>query len=171
VVKGGKGMTVIRYCTPEWLEESASAYRSNPKFQKELEKLSTKVCFRIKAEPDWGIDKSIFFCAFIKKGELERLAFLSEEDAKKEADYILAATTQEWKILIRKDSKFLTDFMLGKIKLEHGSVAGVLGIAPYSNTLVEVLTQFDLQFPDEMSPEELEEYRDYLEKFRVDLGV
>ena len=164
-------MTVIRYCTPEWLEGSANAYRSNPKFRKELEKLSTKVCFGIKAEPDWGIDKAIIFCAFIKKGELERLAFLSEEDAKKEADYILAATPQEWKKIIRKDSKFVTDFMLGKIKLEHGSAVGVLGIAPYSNTMVEVLTQFDLQFPDEMSSEELQEYRDYLVEFRADSGV
>ena len=164
-------MTVIRYCTPEWLEGSASAYRTNPKFQKELEKLSTKVCFKIKADPDWGIDNAIIFCAFINQGDLERLAFLSEEDAKKEADYILAATPQEWKKIIRKDSKFLTDFMLGKIKLEHGSAVGVVGIAPYSNTMVEILTQLDLQFPDEMSPEELEEYRDYLVEFRADLGV
>ena len=96
---------------------------------------------------------------------------MSEDDAKKEADYILAATPQEWKKIIRKDSKFVTDFMLGKIKLEHGSAVGVLGIAPYSNTMVEVLTQLDLQFPDEMSSEELEEYRDYIVEFRADSGV
>lgn len=164
-------MTTVRYCTPEWLEASAARYHENPKFRQEFAKLSTRLCFRIKAEPAWGIEKAFVFAAYVKQGELEKLAFVDEEEAKRDAEFLLAATPQEWKKLLRKDTKFVTEFMLGRIVLEQGSKVGVLQIAPHSNTFVEALTPVDLQFPDEMSPEELAEYRTYVGQFRQQLGV
>jgi putative sterol carrier protein len=65
----------------------------------------------------------------------------------------MSATPQEWKKILRKENKFLTDFMLGKIKLERGSKVTVLGLAPHAPTLVEALSEIELQFPDEMSPD------------------
>jgi hypothetical protein len=164
-------MTVHRYCTPEWLAGSAEAYRTDPRFQRELAKLTTKICFKVKAEPAWGMERDIIFCGSVNQGELEELAFFGEEHAKQEADFLLAATPQEWKKVLRKESKFVTEFMLGRITLEHGSKVGVIGIAPYSDTFVDALTQVDLQFPDEMSPEELASFRSYMEGFRRELGV
>ena len=164
-------MKTIIYCTPEWLEESAKGYRANPKYQKEFEKLSMTLCFRIKAEPAWGIDEGIIFGADVEKGILNKLAFFSEQAAKEEADYVVAATPQEWKKILRKESKFVTDFMLGKITLEQGSKVGIFGVAPHSNTFVDALTQVELQFPDEMTADELNEYRTYMQEFRVKLGV
>ena len=164
-------MTVYRYPTPEWLEASAEGYRSNPRFQQALAKLKTKVCFLIKASSAWGIEQDIIFGASINRGELETLQFYSREEAEKEADFILVATPRGWKSILRKDSRFVSDFMLGKITLDKGSRVGVLAIAPHSNTLVDVLTQHELQFPDEMSPEELEEFRSYVGEYRRELGV
>ena len=164
-------MTTVRYCTPEWLAVSATSYQENPKFRQEFAKLSTRLCFRIKAEPAWGIEKAIDFAAYVKQGELEKLAFVSEEEAKRDANYLLVATPQQWKKLLRKEAKFVTEFMLGRIVLEQGSRVGVLQIAPHSNTFVEALTPVDLQFQDEMSDEELSAYRTYVEQFRQELGV
>jgi len=164
-------MVKCQYCTPDWLEESARIYRANPGFQEKLKKLSEKVCYRVKAEPAWGIDQDIIFGTFIEAGKLTKLAFLSEEEAKREANYIMAATPQEWKKILRKENKFLTEFMLGRIKLEKGSKVTVLGLAPHAPTLVEALTQVEIQFPDEMSPDELAKYKSRLEEFRKKLGV
>lgn len=164
-------MTVYRYPTPEWLEASAEGYRSNPRFQQALAKLTTKVCFLIKASSAWGIEQDIVFGASINQGELETLQFYSRGEAEKEADFILAAIPREWKSILRKDSRFVGDFMLGKITLEKGSRVGILAIAPHSNTLVDALTQHELQFPDEMSPEELEEFRSCVGEYRRELGV
>jgi hypothetical protein len=61
--------------------------------------------------------------------------------------------------------------MLGKIKLTQGSKVGVLNVAPYSGALVDGLTQHELQFPDEMTPYELEQYRADVRQFRSELGV
>ena len=77
----------------------------------------------------------------------------------------------EWKSILTKKRKFVTDFMLGKIKLEHGSKIGILSIAPHANTLVDAMTQVPLRFPDEMSPDEVKKYRAHMKNFRTKLGV
>lgn len=164
-------MTTYQYCTPQWLEESAKMYQSNPALQEKLKKLTAKMCYRVKAEPEWGIDRDIIFAAFFEKGQLTKLEFFKEEDVTKEADYLMAATPQVWKKILRKERKFLTDFMLGNIKLEHGSKVGILGVAPHANNVIDCLTQLELQFPDELSAEELAKYRSQMEDFRANLGV
>jgi hypothetical protein len=164
-------VTMVRYCTPEWLQVSAEGYRSNPKFRQALGDFSVAVCFLIRADPAWGIDKDILFGSILRHGELEKLDFFSAEDARDQAEFILAATPQQWKKLLRKESKFVADFMLGRVTLEQGSRVGVLSVAPHSTTFINILTQAELQFPDEMSPEELAAYRSYVADFRTELGV
>ena len=164
-------MTTFYYCTPEWLEETARIYRSNPQAREKLKKLSGKIVYRVKAEPAWGIEKDMFFCLFFEQGELIRLELVSKEEGEIEAEFLMGGTPQTWKKILRKESKFITDFMLGKIKLEKGSKVGVLGVAPHANNIVASLTPFDLVFGDELSDDEKEKYRSNMEIFRKELGV
>ena len=164
-------MITCQYCTPKWLEESFRIYQSSNEFEEKLKKLSVKVFFRIQQDPAWGLERDILFGAFVIAGNMKKLNFFSEGEAKKQADFILSATPREWKRILRKESKFITDFMVGKIKLEMGSKVGILGLAPHANTLVDSLTQVELQFPDEMSDEEFTRYRAHVAEFRIDMGV
>jgi len=161
----------INYCSPEWLEESARLYREADRFADALKKVSTKIFYRITAEPAWGIEKDIIFGAEVDAGNLLDLSFYSEEEAQKRSDFILAATPQVWKGILRKDKKFISEFMLGKVRLESGSKPALLKITPYANHFVDALTQFELQFQDEMSAEELDAYRTGLSDFRKETGV
>lgn len=164
-------MAVYKYCTPEWFVELEKIYRSDSRFEEQFKKLTMVVCYRVKAEPAWGIEKDIIFGNELDKGRLIKLGFYSEEDAKKDATFILTATPQNWKKILRKEAKFVTDFMLGKIKLEQGSKVGVLKLAPLSDKLVDFMSQHEIQFPDEMSSDELGRYRSYMEELRSKLGV
>jgi hypothetical protein len=159
------------YCTPEWLEESARIYRATPQFQETMKRLSANVFFRITAEPQWGIDKDFVFGGIITKGVLDELRFYSEEEVQQKAELVMVASPQEWKLLLRKQHKFLTDFMLGKVKLEKGNITSALGVAPYADTFIEALTQVNLKFQDELNPQQLEEYRKYANKFRAELNI
>ena len=161
----------IRYCSPEWLEESANRYRATDRFENALQKITTRIFYRIKAEPAWGIEKDILFGAVVEQGKLLELAFYGEAEAQERADFILAATPQVWKGILRKDKKFISEFMLGKVTLESGSKPGLLKITPYANHFVDALTQFELQFPDEMTAEEVETYRADLERHPGETGV
>jgi putative sterol carrier protein len=164
-------MTIYQYCTPEWLAESVIRYQENPKFKSSLQKLTIKMAFRITADPALGIDQDIIFAAYVDQGELTKLAFISEAEAEKGADYILVATPQQWTKLLRKESMFAGDVLSGKIGIEKGSKPGIIRIAPHSTTFVNALTQVELQFPDEMSAEELTQYRDRINEFRAELAV
>jgi putative sterol carrier protein len=163
-------MTTHYYCTPQWLKESCDLYQSNPEAKKKLKKLSANMAYRVKSEPAWGIDRDIYFCAFFDAGELNKLELVSKETAEN-AQYLLTATPQTWKSVLTKNSKFITDFMLGKIKLEKGSKVGVLSIAPHANNILDALTPMQLVFPDELSPQDLEQYRTNMEGFRKELNV
>jgi hypothetical protein len=149
----------IRYCTPEWLEESARLYQTSSRFEDDLKRVTTKVFFRITAEPAWGIDADVIFGAEVENGKLLELDFFGEAEARKRADFILSASPQDWKAVLRKSKKFIAEFMMGKISLEEGSKTALLKITPYANHFVDALTQFELQYPDEMTAEELEVYR------------
>jgi hypothetical protein len=161
----------IRYCTPIWLEESARLYGETPRFEQELKRVTTKIFFRITAYPDWGIDDDIIFGAIVDEGKLLNLAFYSEDAARSAEGLILATDPPEWKAILRKEKKFITEFMMGKISLEEGSRVALLKITPYANHFVDALTQFELQFPDEMSAEELDTYRADVLGFRKKLEV
>jgi hypothetical protein len=159
------------YCTPEWLEESVRIYRATPSFQEKMKRLSVSVFYRVIAEPEWGIDPDFIFGAIVTNGALDELRFYSEDEAKKMAEIIMAASPLQWKLLLRKEHKFVTDFLLGKIKLEKGNMAGALGMAPYAETFIDALTQVNLQFQDELNPQQLNDYRVYAAQFRSKLGV
>ena len=159
------------YCTPEWLEESARIYRATPRFQEALKRVTVRIFYRITAESEWGLNSDFIFGALVTQGVLNDLRFFSEAEAKETAEFIMSASPQEWKLILRKEHKFLTDFMLGKVKLEFGSKVGVLGIAPYADAFIDALTQVNLQFQDELSPAQLNEYREYTSQFRARLGI
>ena len=159
------------YCTPEWLEESARIYRKTPRLQEALKKVTTRVFYRITAEPEWGIDADFIFGAVVSEGVLDDLRFFSEAETKEIAEFVMAASPKEWKTILRKEHKFLTDFTLGKIKLEQGSKVGVFKLAPHADAFIDALTQVNLQFQDELNPKQLQEYREYASQFRSGLGV
>ncbi|MFO7624980.1 MAG: hypothetical protein R6V73_11560 [Anaerolineales bacterium] len=161
----------ILYCTPEWLEESARIYRETPRFQQALKRVTTKIFYRVTALPAWGIDADFVFGAIVTEGELHELRFFNEAETKEKAEFIMAASPPEWKLILRKEHKFLTDFTLGRIALEYGSKVGVLKLAPYADAFIDALTQVKLIFQDELSPQQVEEYRANAAQFRARLGV
>ena len=164
-------MTTYQYCTPEWLEDAAKAYQSNSEAQRKLKKLTADMAYRVKADPSFGIDKDILFCAYFDAGKLKKLELIAEKNAYDEAEYIMSATPKIWKNILLKKRKFLTDFMLGNIKLEKGSKVGILGVAPHANSIVDSFTPFDLIFGDDLSDEDRRQYRARMEAFRKELGV
>ncbi len=157
------------YPGPEWLEESFKLY--GPEFEGKLKSLSGHFAFKIQTDPAFGIEKDAYLAMVMDAGKLARLALYSEEDAKKEADFILSATPPVWKRILQKLDKFVGAFMGGRIKLEKGDTVGALALGPHANTLVDVITQVDLKFGDDLSPEELEKFKGSFAEYREKAGV
>ena len=159
-------MTTHQFCTPGWLEESVRICKTSPDAKDKFKKLTAKICYRVKSDPDWGISEDVIFGAFFDRGELKTLKFFTEGEAFQEAEYLMAAAPETWKKILRKEHEFIEDFMLGKINLELGTKVKMLELALHVNNIFDFLAQVDLHFPDEMSEDELASYRSKMETFR-----
>ncbi len=157
-------MSKIQYLTPEWFDEIETVYNNDPKNAETFANLSTILSFKIKAKPDWGIEKDVIFGAKIDKGNLNWMKLLSEDEALK-GDFVVSAAPEIWKKVIRGQTAFITAVMSLKLKIEHGTKHGLLMLAPYSKPLLNLMGKVELQFPDEMDNTELKDYRNNLEQY------
>jgi hypothetical protein len=164
---------MIPYASPEWVAEVGKNYKANPDNQnKTFKGMNIFLTFRILADPKFGIDKDICFCSHLVNGALQDdSSLLSKEDAEKKSDFILSAPPEMWKKLIKKEQGFVSSFMTGKIKLDKGSTARIISLASKSGALIESFYKVDTEWPDEMSPQRLEEYKVQVKGFRERLKV
>lgn len=164
---------MVPYATPEWVAAMGRVYRANPENEnKTFKGMNVFLTFRITADPRFGIENDIHSGTHLKNGVLQDdSTLMSREDSERKADFILSATPSMWKKVIRKEQGFISAFMTGKIKLDKGSAPRLIGIASKSPAVVECFHQVDTEWPDEMSPQRLEEYRNQLQKTRQELGV
>ena len=164
---------MIPYASLEWVAQVGKNYKANPDNQnKTFKGMTIFLSFRILADPKFGIEKDIYFCSNLVNGALQDdSTLLSEEDAEKKSDFILSAPPEMWKKLIKKEQGFVSSFMTGKIKLDKGSRARIIGLASKSGPLVENFYKVDTEWPDEMSPQRLAEYKAQVNAFREKLKI
>ena len=162
-------MTRCIYPMPQWLEESAKLYDST--FENKLKKISGHYAYRIKAEPAWGIDRDLMQCSVMDAGKLIEMKFYTEEEAQRDADFIMAASAPVWKNILTRADKFVAAFMARRIKLEKGNPVKALALGPYAGTMIDSLTQVELVFPDDLPPDEFEEFKVSFARFREETGV
>ena len=164
---------MIPYGTPEWVEAVGKNYQANPDNQgKTFKDMTLFLTYRILADDRFGIDRDLYFCSHLVKGALQTdSALISKESAEEKSDFILSASPETWKRLIKKQQGFISLVMTSKIKLDKGMAPKLLSLAPKSGPLVDVFHRVDTEWPDEMPPGRLEEYRVQLALIREDLGV
>ena len=162
-------MTTYVYPQPEWPDASVELYDEG--FEKKLASLSGNFGFQIGAEPEWGIEDEIYLSMVLDAGKLIEFKSCSKDYVYDKADYIMGATPQAWKRILTKKDKFVGAFMGGRVKLEKGDTVGALALGPHANTLVDVITQVELKFPDDLAPEELETFKADFAKSRSERGV
>ncbi len=162
-------MTTYIYPQPEWVDDSIALY--DEKFEKKLEKLSGAFAFEIGTHEEWGIMSDLYILLVIDAGKLKEFKHISKEGAFDKAEFIMGATPPAWKRVLTKKDKFVGAFMGGRIQLKKGDTVGALALGPFSGILIDVLTQVDLKFPDDISPEELETAKKDLAEKRAALGI
>ena len=162
-------MDYFVYPQPEWVDASVEKYDAG--FEQKLAPLSGKFAFKINAEPEWGIDKDVFVSFMVEAGKLKEFKHVTEAYAMENCVYIMGATPPAWKRIMTKKDKFVGAFMGGRVKLVKGDTVGALAVGPHANTIVEVLTQVELKFPDDLDADEREAFRSKLAQTASERGL
>jgi putative sterol carrier protein len=152
------------YATREWLEAAINNYKANPDNQnKHFKGLSMVLTFRVIADPEFGVEKDVYFSVHIENGVAQPdSGFLTAVQAKDKSTYIVAATPGVWKKIIQKKEGFVANFMGGKVKLDQGSTIKFIPLGGKAPALVENFYKIDTKWPDEMKQEELSAYKTQL---------
>jgi putative sterol carrier protein len=161
-------MTTYIYPSKEWAAASADCYDQS--FEEKLKNLTGKFSFNIMADPELGIESDLYFLLDIDGGKLQGFGPCAKDVAHEKAKFVMNATFQTWKEILTEKSSFTKKFLLGKIKLEKGTKVGAMGIAPHSSTLVSFQNQVELNYPDELSADELAAYKTKLASARQEGG-
>ena len=164
---------MLPYATPEWVEAMGKNYNADPDNQNKIFKgMNIFLTFRVEADPKFGIDQDIYFATHLVNGVYQPdSTLLSKADAEKKSDFILTASPSVWKKMIKKEVGFVSAFMTNKIKLDKGSPPKVIALAPKSGAVVGAFNKIDTEWPDEMSPQRLQEYKAKVTEFRQRLKV
>lgn len=153
------------YATQEWLAAVIKNYQDNPDNQNKYFKgLSMILTFRVNADPGFGIDRDIYFGVHIEDGVIQPdSGFFTADQAREKSTYIAAAKPGIWKRIIQKKDGFVANFMTSKVKLDQGSTIKFIPLGSKAPALIENFFKVDTQWPDEMLPEQLAEYKNKIQ--------
>ncbi len=164
---------MLLFLSPEWLDAVGRNYSADPNNQNKVFKgLTLFLTFRVEADPKFGLDKDVYHSIHWIDGVRQPdSGLLSKEDAERKSDFILAAPPAIWKKVIKRESGFVSVVMTGKIKVDKGTGAAILALASKSPAVADTFNKVDTDWPDEMSPQRLREYRAKVAEFRQRLRV
>jgi len=146
--------------TPEWQKKAAAVFREDPQFERAFKTVKGIYAFEIQAEKAIGIETPLCVLNNIQNGLLEEDKFgPADEETKKRATWYLTGSYETWKKVLTGKEVFIQAFMAGNIRLIQGDFAGLMRIAAQGAKMPEIFTRNESKWPDELSPDELEDYK------------
>ena len=164
---------MLPYVAPEWVAQAGINYSANPdNANKTFKGMNIFLTFRVLADPGFGLEEDVYFAMHLENGFLQPdSTLLSKDDAFAKSDFVVSAKPEVWKSVIKKQKGFVSSFMTAKIKLDKGNATRMVSLASKSPAVVDAFYRIDTEWPDEMSPQRLQEYKDSVAEFRRRLGV
>lgn len=151
--------------TPEWQKAAAKVYREDPTFKRAFGKVNGTPVMVIQANKSAGIEDDLYLLNTIENGVLLEDDFVSRKEGEERATWLLTATYDVWKEVYTGKKIFIEAFLGSEIKLIKGDFAGLMRIAAQGTKLADIFTRNKAVWPDELSGEELEKYKENHKKW------
>lgn len=145
------------FFTPEWITLFQKAIREDTLYQKVAEGWEGTVCLHVEKKPKYGLDVDLYLLLDLWHGDC-RSAMLVPPDVGEAADYVITASLDHWIKIGRKELDTVKGMMQRKLKLK-GSLPSMVRYVKASNRLTEISAEVGGKFPDELTPEGIEELR------------
>ena len=156
--------------TPEWQKAAAKVYREDPTFGRAFGKVNGTTVMIIQANKSAGVENDLYLLNMVENGELLEDGFVSKEEGESKATWLLTSTYDIWKEVYTGKKIFIEAFLGGEIRLIRGDFAGLMRIAAQGTKLADIFTRNEAVWPDELSGEELEKYKENHKNWTKELG-
>lgn len=155
--------------TPEWGVLVEDAINQDAKYAKLGKGWQEGIVLRIQAKPEIGLEEDLNILLDLYEGKC-RSARPVPKEVSDQAPFIMVGPYEIWKSIVSMEQEALKLVVKGDLKME-GELTKMLRYVGAAKRLTEVAASVDCRFPDELSPEELEEFKVTIKELRGELGI
>ena len=155
--------------TPFWICRYQELIRGDETYRQLAKDWEGSVVIHILAEPEVGLDEDMYLLIDLWHGECRSVRLVPRERGEG-GDYVLTASYGRWKDVMTGNLDTTKGLMQGKIKLK-GDLTTIVRYSKAATRLAELVGMVDTIFLDEMSTEEVEALRPWIEFLRQEFGL
>lgn len=158
------------YFSPEWIGEWEKTLQADPVYKSvALPDWEGAVVLHIQKNPEYGVDQDIYVYLDLWHDECRSIRLVPAEVGQKAA-YVIAGSIDRWMAVGRKQLDPVKGMMQGKLKLKGNLPAIVRAIKP-ALRLVEISAEVGGKMPDELSPQEIEDFRNMIQELTAKFSI
>jgi putative sterol carrier protein len=140
----------IDFPSSEWVAAYKDAINQNAEYKKAGKDWTHGVvAMVVKAEPTLGIPEDLAMWLDVEGGECRDCKLMTAKEAEPLAPFVVVASYEQWKQVIRKEIDPTKALMQGKLKLTKGHMPTMVKHVNASKQLVESTTRVPTRFRGE----------------------
>jgi putative sterol carrier protein len=155
--------------TPSWIIAYERLIQNDETYRKLAAGWEGTVVIHVLANSDVGLDEDMYLMMDLWHGDC-RSVRLVPTDVGEAGDFLLTASYERWKQVMSGEVDVVKALMQGKIKL-RGDLPTIVRYSKAATRLVELVTQVPTIFLDDMTTEEIEAFKPWVEFFRDEYSL
>lgn len=155
--------------TPAWIGNYWKLIREDEVYRGLARGWEGSVVIHILPEPAVGLEDDMYLMLDLWNGECRSVCLVPRSVGEK-GDYVLTADYHRWKQVMTGELDATKGMIQGKIRLK-GHLPTIVRYAKAATRLTELVGMVETIFLDEMSPEEVEAFRPWVEYVRREFSL
>lgn len=155
--------------TPSWIGTYEMFIRDDAEYRKKAQGWEGTVVIHIEADPSVGLEQDMYLLMDLWHGDCRSVRLVPSE-AGEGGDFVLTATYDRWKQVMTGELDVVKGLMQGKIKLK-GHLPTIVRYNKAAVRLVDLVAAIDTIYLDDMTPEEIEAFKPWVDFVREEFGL
>ncbi len=155
--------------TPSWIAAYQLAIQNDAEYKDVAKDWEGSVVEHIIADPDVGLEEDMYLFMDLWHGDCRSIRLVPSEIGEA-GDFVLTAPYDRWKQVMLRELDPVKGMMQGKIKLK-GDLPTIVRYIKAATRLADLVAQIDTIFLDEMTPEEIEAFKPWVNFVRTEYSL
>jgi putative sterol carrier protein len=155
--------------TPSWILAYEKLIQNDAAYRDLAQGWEGTVVIHVVADPAVGLDDDMYLLLDLWHGDCRSVRLVPGE-AGESGDFVLTAPYVRWKQVMAGELDVVKAMMQGKIKLS-GDLPTIVRYAKAATRLVELVSTLDTIYLDEMTPEEIESLKLWVNFIREEYAL
>lgn len=145
------------YFTPEWVALYEKAVQEDEEYREAAKDWEGSVVLHVEADPQYGLEVDLYVFMDLWHGDCRSMRIVPPE-AGEAGDFVISGALERWIQVGKKELDSTKGMMQGKLKLK-GDLPSIVRAVRASQRLTDLSASVGGKYPNELTPEEIDEFR------------